>query len=105
MKPKPFSPLNHFTVPVAMSISFRGSSGARTSRAPRRLYDPIRRTPENKNAPEVGNQQAHTKYMGTTTATGIRLAQVQRDVMFACPRSRSAGRIPPRQGVFILDHR
>jgi hypothetical protein len=33
MKPKPFSELNHFTVPVAMSYLLRGSSWACTVRA------------------------------------------------------------------------
>ena len=34
MKPKPFSPLNHFTVPLAIGGSFRDKSGCRTVRSP-----------------------------------------------------------------------
>ncbi|GAA2510475.1 hypothetical protein GCM10010406_53570 [Streptomyces thermolineatus] len=75
MKPKPFSELNHFTVPVAIIFSFCGAVlRIRDARTLRRRNDPIRRSGKTKMRLSVTSRQAHTEFMGTKTATGTNVA-------------------------------
>src|SRR3954452_17591149 len=65
MKPKPFSELNHFTVPVAITISlWWGSFQIRTVRMRVAVNDhPTPETPrQNKSAPGIAIIQAHKKF-------------------------------------------
>src|SRR2546425_589593 len=67
MKPKPFSALNHFTVPLAMPVSFKEMrTGSRTVRDPE-VIALVRRALNSKNARE---RVTGERDFGTTT-TGI----------------------------------
>src|SRR5690349_15198252 len=75
MNPKPFSALNHFTVPVAMSLSC--DEGVFQARAARPGVAALTHSAagQRKMRPKVTYRQAHTTFMGTKTATFGRLAR------------------------------
>src|SRR5689334_10395367 len=88
MKPKPFSALNHFTVPLAMPVSFeRTRIGSRTMRNPE-VIALVRRGVEQQKRPRLrsrANGTSEPRLLVTTLHRMVRLGHAVPVIATRCP--------------------